>query len=329
MISKRQRIEAIAAGQATDRPAVSFWTHFPGIDLDPTAIASKTVEFAKELDLDLVKSMPNGFFPVEDWGAKVDYSGIPNGGVAKIVHSPIVRPEDWQRVCRLDVTTNAWGRELDHLARLTTALGPDWPVLATVFSPVTIARKLAGNLFFEHQRVHPQLIRDALAEIAATMADFAGRAIDMGCAGVFVAIQDATPEVGEDVYRDIGEPFDRAVLAGAARGWFNTVHMHGDSILFDLLAAYPVQCLNWHIGETPPTVADYRLAGGRKAILGGLRRTAITSGDLAAVRQDVAAARSADGGRSIVFGPACVIRHPVDRGFLKTIAGEIRAGGAS
>jgi uroporphyrinogen decarboxylase len=327
MISKRQRIEAIAAGRPADRPALSFWTHFPGTDLDPAAIARTTVEFAKEFDLDLVKSMPNGFFPVEDWGAKVDYGEVSKGGVAKIVHSPIVRPDDWQRVCRLDVTANAWGRELDHLARLTSALGPGWPVLATVFSPVTIAKKLAGNLFFEHQYAHPQLIRDALAEIAATMADFARRAIDMGCVGVFVAVQDATPEVSEAVYRDIGEPFDRAVLAGAARGWFNTVHMHGDAILFDLLAAYPVQCLNWHIGETPPSLADYRRAGGRKAILGGLRRMAITSGDLAALRQDIAAVRSADGGRGVVFGPACVIRHPVDRNVLKIVADEIRSGG--
>jgi hypothetical protein len=34
-------------------------------------------------------------------------------------------------------------------------------------------------------------------------------------------------------------------------------------------------------------------------------------------------------GRGVVFGPACVIRQFVDSGVLKTIAGEIRAGGAS
>jgi uroporphyrinogen decarboxylase len=324
MISKRQRIEAIAAGRSPDRPAISFWTHFPGIDLDPAAIARTTVEFAKDLDIDLVKSMPNGFFPVEDWGAQVDYSDIAKGGVARIVHSPIGKPEDWRHVRRLDVTAGAWGRELDHLARLYAALGPDWPVLATVFSPVTIAKKLADAVFFEHLRTHPQLIHDALVEIAATMADFSARAIEIGCAGVFFAVQDATPQVGAAVYKDVGVPFDHAVLAGAAAGWFNTVHMHGDSILFDLLAAYPVQCLNWHIGETPPTIADYRAAGGTKPILGGLRRMAITSCDLDAVRQDIAAARATDGGRGVVFGPACVIRHPVDMGVLKTIAAEIR-----
>ena len=59
-------------------------------------------------------------------------------------------------------------------------------------------------------------------------------------------------------------------------------------------------------------------------MFGGLRRMPITSGDLDAVRQDIAAARAADGGRGVVFGPACVIRHPVDMCVLKTIAAEIR-----
>ena len=100
--------------------------------------------------------------------------------------------------------------------------------------------------------------------------------------------------------------------------------MHGDDIAFDLLADYPVHVLNWHVGETPPTIAQYREAGGRKPVLGGLRRTPITQRDMAAVEADIAAALSADGGRGILLSPGCVIRHPVDLDILRRIADRIR-----
>ena len=132
------------------------------------------------------------------------------------------------------------GRELGHLQPLVAALGPDWPVLATVFSPVTIAKKLAA-VFFDHLRSHPPLIHDALEEIAATIADFAARAIGWVCRCLPGAFRMPLRTIGEAVYQDIGVPFDQAVLEGAREGWFNTVHMHGDRILFDLLATYPVQ----------------------------------------------------------------------------------------
>jgi uroporphyrinogen decarboxylase len=323
MITKKARVEAALRGEILDRPPYSFWTHFPGTDLDPAAIAATTAAFARELDIDLVKAMPNGFYCVEDWGVSVDYSAIAAGGVARQLASPVAAPEDWERLAMLDVTQGALGRELDHLRRLIAALGPDWPILATVFSPLTTAKKLGGAAFKEHLRTGRAALHKGLGTIAAVTAAFARKAIEAGCAGVFFAVQDATPASGEALYREFGVPYDEAALAGARLGWLNTVHMHGDAILFDLLSAYPVDCLNWHIGETAPSVVEYRASGGRKPILGGLRRMSITSRQRADIDADLAAARAANGARGIIFGPGCVIRHPVDRAFLKEIAAAI------
>lgn len=317
-------VRAALAGEATPRPPYAFWTHFPDTDLDPDAIARETVAFARATGQDFVKSMPNGLYVVEDWGVRTDFSEIAAGGVAKVTGSPIAAPEDWAKIRRLDPTAGTLGRELRHLSLLVAALGPEVPVLATVFSSVTIAKKVSGGLFAQHVRTHPALVRAALDEISVTTADFSRRAIALGCAGVFFAVQDATETLGEAAWRELGMDHDLAALEGARGGWFNAVHMHGDDILFDLLATYPVPVLNWHIGEAGPSIAAYRAAGGRKPVLGGLRRTPITQRDLPAIEADIAAVRAAEGGRGVIVAPGCVIRHPVDAALLRDIGARIR-----
>jgi uroporphyrinogen decarboxylase len=323
MHSHAQRIRATLEGRKPDRPAYSFWTHFPDIDLDPAAIAAATLDFAQALDLDFVKAMPNGLYCVEDWGVVPDFSAIAAGGTARVVRPAIAEPEDWRRIRRRDVTTGALGRELDHLRRLVAALGPDTPVIATTFSPLTIAKKLGEAACREHIETRPAQVLDALYEIAETVAAFSRQAIALGCAGVFFAVQDATKAMGAAGYERFGKPFDAVALAGAAGGWFNVLHMHGDDVLFDLLAAYPVDALNWHVGETEPTIAAYRAAGGAKPIVGGLRRMAITNGDRVALRQDLSGAL-ADGARGVIVAPGCVIRHPVDRALLAALIDDIK-----
>ena len=89
MMRPIDRIRATLEGRDTDRPAYSFWTHFPEIDLDPPAIAAATIDFARPLALDFVKAMPNGLYCVEDWGAVADFSQIAAGGVAKVTRSAL------------------------------------------------------------------------------------------------------------------------------------------------------------------------------------------------------------------------------------------------
>ena len=111
-----------------------------------------------------------------------------------------------------------------------------------------------------------------------------------------------TETLGEAAWRELGMDYDLAALEGAQGGWFNAVHMHGDDILFDLLATYPVPVLNWHIGEAGPSIAAYRAAGGRKPVLGGLRRTPITQRDVPAIEADIAAHHAiADASGNLIY----------------------------
>ena len=324
-LSKLERVQRTLAGKDVDRPPYSFWTHFPRCDMNPTEIVSVTVELACRLDLDFVKAMSNGLYALEDWGVRGDFSDVATGGVARVAASPIQSPQDWRKISPRDTTAPALARELRHIGGLIDTFNSELPVLATVFSPLTVAHKLAGNALAHDIALYPDYVLAALEAIALTQSAFARAAINAGAAGVFFAVQDADPKrFSAEQYARFGTPFDLAVLAGAEAGWFNTVHMHGDSVMFDVLKAYPVPVLNWHIGETAPTLAAYRQAGGSKAILGGLRRAALTHSDAAGVEADIASAFSTQGARGLLFGPGCVIRHPIDRNFLARVAARIR-----
>lgn len=317
-------VRATLALERTSRPPFGFWTHFPGADLDPATLARETLAFAKATRMDLIKSMPNGMYAVEDWGVVSDYSEIASGGAARVVKSPIATASDWAAIRPLDVTAGAFGRELDHLSRVVAGAGPNLPVIATVFSPLTIAKKLCPDKFETYLVTERPAIETALGSIAATVRAFAAKAVGLGCAGVFFAIQDATPAVGAETYAALGRPYDLDALEGARGGWCNAIHLHGDDVLFDAVADYPVQVLNWHIGETAPSIADYRAMGGAKAVLGGLRRYNLTRGDAAGLAEDIAAARAADNARGVLFGPGCVIRHPVNLDVLNQVAATLR-----
>lgn len=327
-MKKTERIRAALRGETVDRVPFGFWTHRPDIDLDPDKLAEETAAYAQRLDLDFIKSMPNGFYCVEDWGCELDFSGVAQGGVAKVVRPAVSGPDDWTRLASLNPEQGALGRELKHLAKLVQRIGPEVPVLATVFSPLTIANKLSNGAHQAHIGSHPQQVIAGLDRITEVTCAFTRAALAAGCAGLFFAAQDATHQMFDAAtYRRYGEHYDHQVLQAAreAGGWFNTVHMHGDDVMFDVLRHYPVHALNWHIGETPPSIADYRNSGGTLPILGGLQRGHITNRNLAAVYADIETTMTQTQGRGVIIAPACVIRHPVDESILRDIATHIKS----
>ncbi|MCC6532034.1 MAG: uroporphyrinogen decarboxylase [Burkholderiales bacterium] len=326
-MEKHERVRAALRGEALDRPPYSFWTHLPGIDLDWQRLAEATAAFQSRYQLDFVKSMPNGFYCIEDWGARIDFSQIAAGGTGRVTHAPINRADDWQRIARVDVAQGAYGRELRHLEALVARLGPNVPLLATVFSPLTIAAKLSRDAHRSHLRAAPESVTGALETITAVTCEFVRAAIARGCAGMFFALQEATRAAfTEAEYARFGEPFDREVIAAAdaAGGWFNVLHLHGEDTHFDLVASYDATALNWHIGETPPSIEAYRARGGARPIVGGLQRAHLTQCDRDAVGADLKRALDETRGRGILIAPACVIRHPVDETMLQWTARTLR-----
>lgn len=323
-MTKKERLMAAVNGNPTDTMPYSFWTHLPGIDLDPVLLAEKTYELYKKYDWDFIKTMNNGMYAIEDFGCKIDYSEITKGGVAKVTYTPVQEPADWLKLTVTDVNQGSLARELKNLSLiLEMTKNDDVPVIFTAFSPLTIANKISANTLKSHLEAgHSEEIHAALKVITETTCNLVKKAIEIGAAGIFFALQSSTYDfMTADEYREFGEPYDRMVLEAASAGWLNTIHCHGTNIMFEILKDYPVNVFNWHAWETLPSIGEAQMLTG-KCLMGGLSRMDITNCRKNDIRHQIYECYRITEGKNIILTPGCVVRYPLNDDALSFIKKE-------
>jgi uroporphyrinogen decarboxylase len=309
-MTKRDRLQATLAGQTVDRPAVALWRHFPGDDQRAEDLAAAQLAFQRLYDFDLLKVSPASSFCVEDWGARDRYLGNLEG-TREYYHYPVASPEDWRRLPVLDPAQGALGRQLLCLEIVGQELrqqADETPFIQTVFSPLAQAKNLAGSeRMLILMRQDAAAFKAGLETITRTTNAFVEAAKRSRMAGIFYAVQHARYGLmSEAEYREFGEPYDRRVLEHLDGAWFNVLHIHGQDVMFDLLADYPVQAINWHDQETWPSLREAR-ARTDKVLLGGLGRIeTMMRGTPDDVRAKVADAMAQTGGKRFILGVGCV-----------------------
>ncbi len=320
-MNKKERISAAIHFEKADQLPYAFWSHLPGIDLDPAALAEHTYEFYKKYDLDLVKTMNNGMYPVEDFGCVADYSEIEKGGIGKIVSTPIHHAEDLFELRPCSVSKGSLARELYSLQLLLDKLkAEEVPVVFTVFSPITTLDKLCQKKALDYIREgHGEAAKHALRVITETTAAVVREALRLGADGVFFASQMSTYNVmtaGE--YLEYGVPYDQQVLQAAASGWINVLHAHGTNIMFDILKDYPVHAFNWHAWESLPSIDQAKAMTG-KCLMCGLERKDITDSNRSPILNQIFQTCQITRGRGLILTPGCVIRYPLNDDMLAYI----------
>lgn len=322
-----QRVEAALAGAPTDTTPVSLWRHFPGDDLDPGKLAAHMLAWQRRWDFDLVKFMPPGTYSVVDWGARAEYRGNAIG-TREVVVPAVRHTEDWARLARLDPRAGSWGRQNEALRTTALALGGEVPILQTVFSPITTARKMATDRLYADLRCHPDALHAALRVITEVTIAFALDALDAGAHGIFLATQQATHRLlTVDEYERFGKAYDLEVLhALEGRARLNLLHAHGDDIMFDALCDYPVELFNWHDRLTPPSIAEARGRFPRLLVGGVDEHGTLLSGAPEAIRAEVADAVSQSGGRRLMIGPGCVLPIAVGEHSIEALVAAVRGG---
>ena len=309
-MTKRERVRAALAGRSVDRVPISFWRHFPDLDMNPAALAETLLAFHRRYDLDFMKVMPNGVYCVEDWGCETAYQGGSTGARTCVRHA-VQRIEDWSHLRPLNPSARALARELSCLRAICARREDDAPVLQTIFSPFTVARKLAGPALVQETMARdPARLHAALDVISATVEAYVRACIEAGADGIFFATQAATPEVlSPEEHRTFVEPSDLRVLrAVMGREVIVLLHLHGDlPYLTDLAATYPAQALNWHDRRTRPSLGE-AMGQVSQALVGGLdERGAMITASPEAVRAQVRDAIAQCGGRRLLVGPGCVV----------------------
>lgn len=307
-MSHWQRIEAALHDEPVDHVPVALWRHFPNDDICSDKLVRHTLDWQAKWDFDLVKFMPSGTYSIEDWGAATAYQGAANG--ARVVVEPAVRrSEDWLQIRHQDVRRGSWGRQNDALGVVARALRGRVPILQTVFSPLTTARKMATDGLYADMRRAPEALEQALRVITDMTIEFSLQAIRSGAHGIFLATQQASSRLmTHDEFTRFGQRYDLEVLEalrGKAR--LNMLHAHGDDILFDQLARYPVEMMNWHDRLTEPALAG--AAGHFPGMLvGGLdEHGTLMHGSHEDIADQVRDAIEQTQGRRLMIGPGCVV----------------------
>lgn len=185
-MTKKERIQAAIRGEEVDRVPYSLWTHLPVIDLDPVSNAEHTYDFYKKYDVDILKTMNNGMYSVEDFGAKTNFSDVPKGGVARITETPVKEPEDWLRLKPVSVNEGTLAREQKYLKLLLNQTKGEVPVVFTVFSPLTTANKLCPSMMDHIRQGHGDKVKEALKVITETTCALVQRVIELGADGIFL-----------------------------------------------------------------------------------------------------------------------------------------------
>jgi uroporphyrinogen decarboxylase len=303
-----ERVRAALKGEETDRVPISLWRHWPVEDETPQGLAAATIRWQRDYDFDLVKLTPTGTYGIEDWGAKTTY--VPNDhGVRTIVQYGVTSVDQWPGLEQLDVTRGYLGNQIAAVRLVAEELRDSVPILQTVFSPLTTARKLAGDRIFADLRLHAETFKQGLKIIAETTARFALESIRAGAHGVFFATQCGTYRLlSEAEYREFGETYDRIVLdAVRPEAQIILIHAHGQDIMFDLVANYPTDAINWHDRITWPSLkeAHERFSG---LLVGGINEwQTLLKGPHAAIQAEIRDAVAQTGGRRYMVGPGCVL----------------------
>jgi len=309
-MTKRERLEATMAGQAIDRPAIALWRHFPGDDQRAQDLAAAQIAFQRRYDLNLIKVSPASSFCLQDWGVRDRYMGSLEG-TREYIDRPVTSPEDWRSLPVLDPAQGALGRQLRCLEIIGEAQrqNPDpAPFIQTIFSPLAQAKNLAGpDRMLVLMRQDPDAFKAGLETLAQTTISFLKAAKRTRIAGIFYAVQHARYALmSEAEYREFGMPYDLRILEHLNGTWFNMLHLHGQDIMFDLLADYPVQAINWHDQETPPLLKEATKRTD-KVLVGGLGRIeTMMRGTPDDVIAKVADAMAQTGGKQFILGVGCV-----------------------
>jgi uroporphyrinogen decarboxylase len=310
-MTKRERILAALHRRPVDRPPVAFWQHVPHRDHTARGLADAMLEWQQRWDLDLIKVMSSGVYCVEDWGCKVAYQGSPNGAKTCTQHA-VRQPADWARIKPLDPGRGALGRELEALRLILRGRSDDVPVLHTVFAPLTIARKLAGEQLDPHLRDHPKEVMTALDAITETVIRYVAEVGKTGADGIFFASQTASRDVmAEGDHAKFSMPYSWRVLESLdGSPLWTMLHVHGRQIYFDRSATLPVAAMNWHDRLTAPTLGD-GLRRFKGAVVGGLNESqTLRTGSPAEAAADVADAIVQTASTGVIIAPGCVL--PLD-----------------
>jgi uroporphyrinogen decarboxylase len=302
-----QRVRATVKGEPVDRVPLCFWHHFKP-EGSGERLAAQTKEFFLDrFQLDIIKIMPDLPYPEPS---------------VRIVEAAQMRS-----LPRLDLDTPMFREQLTCIRRLRAEIGDDYPLILTLFSPLTYAFYLMGKQqAIKEARRDPDSFEEGLGTIAANLRRLITAAINEGADGVFFSCMGATSaDFTLAEYQRFGRPYDIEALMGAQKGWLNIAHIHAepeqsnDQIYFDHFIDYPhISVLSWSDRLTGPPLSEAQTIT-EKCLMGGLwERGPLTHGSKTEIENEIMAAITQTKGRKLILANGCSLPDDTPEEWLNT-----------
>jgi uroporphyrinogen decarboxylase len=289
-----ERVRAALEGAPVDRVPLIFWHHFR-----PEGSGERLAQLTKEFfhdtfDLDIIKIMPD--LPYPEPGRQISSMEL-------------------RTLPHLDLQTPIFQEQLICIRTLRAELGEDYPIILTIFSPLTYALRWIGrDRVVDAIRQDPESFEQGLQILAENLRGLLAAAIEAGASGIFFSCMGATNKhLTREEYARLGRPYDLQALAGASKGWLNIVHVHadpdqeGDEIYFEDFVDYPVQVMSWSDRLTGPELSE-ALTLTDKCLMGGLaERGPLIHGGEGELENEILGAVAQTKGRRLILANGCSI----------------------
>lgn len=304
-MTPEQRIDAVLAGRLPDRPPFGFWYHFPHDQIAGAGATRAHLDQLHRYGMDFLKVMNDNPYPHP---------------------SRIHGVEDLKSLVPLRGDEEGFGRQLELLAALKTAVGDGvymtttifnaWMVLRLLVEPPTVYMppNLDGTVDAPSRWIRdayvqrPELLTKALQVLGQNLANFAARCVRAGADGVFLSVREdwvIVPGGRADLFDRLVRPADLLILSAAKQATFNWLHVCGRPLDLRNFADYRVAVMHWADRAAGPPMREVA-PWLRPVLSGGVDNLGtLVTGTPEQVRAEVVDAVQQAGKRPIIIAPGC------------------------
>jgi uroporphyrinogen decarboxylase len=327
MTTPRERVMAALRGEPVDRVPVAFWLHNFATENSAAGLAGETLRLYETFGWDFLKPQSRAQCFAEMWG--LTYAPSRERATPyTVTREPLASAEEVSGLRPVDPRQGALGEQLEALRTIRARVGPDVPIIWTVFSPLMVLPFLVRGgkpQALALLRSDGAAVARGLHAIAETLTAYARACLDAGADGLFYATNVATRALtSADECRRFQRPFDTTILAAVASAPFNLLHVCGDDIWFDEFADYPVTAFSFALAPGNPSLKEAQRRTGR-AVVGGLpAKPQIASMTAPALVERAKAAVGEMAGRWLLLGPDCSINPDTPEPLLHAVGAVVR-----
>lgn len=307
-MTKTARFHAALAGEEVDRPPVSVWLHFASEHLPGKDAAQLHARYFFTYGWDYLKVMHDYRYPLGSLAAVETEADL-------LSFAPLA-------------VDQAFGEQLALLRELRRLVGPDVPIIDTLFSPMQTIVRAAGMSSWNTVLQYPQAAKHMLEAVTHTLSAYVRQLREEGIDGVFFSTNgaiapDAPFGMTDEQFATFIAPYDQHVLQ-AAEGLARIVHVHGIGLQFNRVYDYQTEAFSWSHLRTRPTLTEVKRATGR-AVVGGIDEVEVFLQTPAQVCADINATVEEVGGRGLLIGPGCTVFPDTPKRTLHAIAQAVQA----